>query len=200
MALDRSEDVYSNLTHKRIVFTSDSMSNCCGKLLVEVTGLTRSAWSILATLLLILLIFAIYSGNIEWRPAISDSIGYLQASHQLAKGEGLAFHDNHNLYKRSYFTLFAFNVSREGEANAYFSFPPGYPLLLASFERYVGSPSAAFFVGPFSVVGMVAATYGLGRRWFGENILVYYVLDDSSLFYADEILGRHFQTPILRRF
>ncbi len=60
---------------------------------------------------------------------ISDALGYVQASHQLAGGEGLAFVDPHNTPEHHYYLLYAFKTVRSGEANGYFGFFARRPIV-----------------------------------------------------------------------
>lgn len=102
---------------------------------------------------------------------ISDSIGYVQASHQLARGEGLAFVDPHNEIDRRYYTLYAFRVIRPGDPNRYFGLPPGVPVLAAAVEKVTGDPGAVHVLVPVLAAVLIASTYLLGtllvNAWVG---------------------------------
>jgi len=102
---------------------------------------------------------------------ISDCIGYVQASHQLARGEGLAFVDPHNQVDRRYYTLYAFKVVHPQEPNRYFGFPPGVPLLAAALERLTGDPNVVHVLVPILAALLVAETCLLGallvNSWAG---------------------------------
>ena len=104
-------------------------------------------------------------------PDISDSIGYVQASHQLARGEGLAFADPHNRIGQRYYTLYAFKVVYPESPYPYFSFPPALPLLGAAMERLVGDPAAVHALPPLTAALLVAVTCLLGmllvNKWAG---------------------------------
>lgn len=101
-------------------------------------------------------------------PVVSDSIGYFQASYQLARGQGLAFADPNNQVDHSYYTLYSFKVSRPGEKDRYFSYPPGVPWLSALFMKLSGNPGAAHWLIPVTATSLVAVTFLLGSLFFGR--------------------------------
>jgi hypothetical protein len=102
---------------------------------------------------------------------ISDSIGYVQASHQLARGEGLAFVDPHNQLDRRYYMLYAFKVIHPDDSNRYFGLLPGIPLFAAAVERLTGDPSAVHVLVPILAALLIAVMYPLGlllgNAWIG---------------------------------
>jgi hypothetical protein len=102
---------------------------------------------------------------------IPDNIGYFQASHQLAQGQGLAFADPHNRLDARYYTLHTFKVFRPKEPNRYLDYPPGLPLLAALLEVLVQNQDAVHFTVPIMAALLVASTSVLGilclRPWAG---------------------------------
>ena len=102
---------------------------------------------------------------------IPDTIGYVQASHQLARGEGLAFVDPNNQINERYYTLYAFKVVHADDRNRYFGYLPGVPLLAAAVERVTGDPEAVHAVQPMMAAVLVAFTYLFGAllidHWTG---------------------------------
>jgi 4-amino-4-deoxy-L-arabinose transferase-like glycosyltransferase len=99
-------------------------------------------------------------------PDIPDSIGYIQASHQLARGKGLAFVDLHNQVGHRYYTLYAFKVIHSGTPHRYFSLPPGAPVLAAVAEMVTGHPGTVHTLGPVLAAVLVAVTYFIGKLLF----------------------------------
>jgi len=95
-------------------------------------------------------------------PDISDSIGYIQASHQLAQGQGLAYVDPHNNVDRRFYTLYAFKVVHPEDRNLYFSLSPGTPVLAAALEKLMGNPMAIHWLVPGLAAALVFATFLLG--------------------------------------
>jgi len=63
--------------------------------------------------------------------------------------------------------LYAFKTIRPGEANGYFGFPPGVPLLGAALERATGNPRAVHWLTPLTAAGLVIAISALGRWLIG---------------------------------
>lgn len=93
---------------------------------------------------------------------VADTLGYVQAAHQLARGEGLAFVDPHNQLDRRYYLLYAFKVVRPTDPNRYFGFLPGVPLLGAMVERLTGNPNAVDVVTPLAAALVILITFWLG--------------------------------------
>jgi hypothetical protein len=98
---------------------------------------------------------------------VPDNVGYMQASHQLAQGEGLAFDDPHNRLDARFYTLHTFRVYRAGEPNRYFDYPPGLPLLAASAEVLTRDPNAVHLVVPLMAAVLVASVCILGALFGG---------------------------------
>jgi hypothetical protein len=98
---------------------------------------------------------------------VPDNIGYLQASHQLAQGQGLAFVDPHNRFDARYYTLHTFKVFRPGEPNRYLDYPPGLPLLAALLEALVQNQDAVHIAVPIMAALLVASTSALGILCLG---------------------------------
>ena len=96
-----------------------------------------------------------------------DSVGYMQAGHQLAQGQGLAFRDPHNRVSARYYTLHTFRVFREGEPNRYLDYPPGLPLLAALAQVLTQEPDAVHFVVPLMSAILVASVCVLGTLFGG---------------------------------
>jgi 4-amino-4-deoxy-L-arabinose transferase-like glycosyltransferase len=125
---------------------------------------------------------------------VPDSIGYAQASHQLAHGEGLAYVDSHNQPGRRYYLLYSFKIARPDDANGYFGFPPGVALLAAGLERFTGDPSAIHALVPILAVALSVVLCWLGALlvdvragwWAGLALLVAPTfLHFSTAFYSE---------------
>ena len=98
---------------------------------------------------------------------IPDNIGYMQASHQLAQGQGLAFADPHNRVDARYYTLHTFKVFRSGETHRYLDYPPGLPLLAALLETLTQNQNAVHLAVPIMAAVLVASTCVLGMLCIG---------------------------------
>lgn len=117
--------------------------------------------------LLIILTFAgwIFQRYYLADSGIPDSIGYMQASHQLARGQGLAFNDQHNEVAEPYYTLFSFKLQRPPDYRPYYTYPPGLPLLVAPFALVTGQPGAIHVgIAVLFIVLLISVTY-LVRQW-----------------------------------
>jgi hypothetical protein len=95
---------------------------------------------------------------------ISDTIGYVQAAHQLARGEGLAFKDPHNQVDRRYYMLYAFKVVRPGEPNRYFGLLPGVSVLAAVGERLTNDPDVVQLLTPIAAALLIVITFAFGTQ------------------------------------
>ena len=93
---------------------------------------------------------------------VPDTIGYVQAAHQLARGEGLAFKDPHNQVDRRYYMLNAFKVVRSDEPNRYFGLLPGVSVLAAAAERLTGAPDMVQVLPPISAALLILITFAFG--------------------------------------
>lgn len=103
-------------------------------------------------------------------PGGVDTIGYVQAAHQLARGEGLAYDDPNNQIDRRYYTLQSFRVFRPGDANRYYGNIPGTAILAAILERLSGDPGAVYILMPLLAVVLIGSTYLLGSRLFNGPV------------------------------
>ena len=102
------------------------------------------------------------------QPDISDSIGYIQASHQLARGQGLAYVDSHNRTGQRYYTLYAFKVVHPQDPNLYFGLPVGVPVLTAILEKLIGSQEPVHWFVPATAALLVLSTFSLGTLLFEQ--------------------------------
>jgi 4-amino-4-deoxy-L-arabinose transferase-like glycosyltransferase len=100
-------------------------------------------------------------------PGVPDSVGYMQASLQLAQGRGLAYADSHNAIGHSYYTLHTFKVFRPQSPNRYLDYPPGLPLIGAGLIRLTGRAGAVFWAVPLLAGLLMAATCLVGYLMFG---------------------------------
>jgi hypothetical protein len=121
---------------------------------------------------------------------ISDTLGYTQAAHQLANGDGLAYSDPHNRLDARYYMLYAFKVIRPSEANRSFGFLPGVPLLAAAAERLTGRPEAVHIVTPVAAALTILVIFWLGSllldAWSGWwACLALFVAPTFARFSAD---------------
>ncbi len=133
----------------------------------------RSATLALGALLVLLLLAGwAYVGLRQRQPTISDTIGYVVAGRGLAQGNGLAYDDPLNEEIGPYFTLYAFGVTRPGDARFFLGFPPGYPLLVGAGIWLAGTDAAAFLVSPLLALLALLGAWGLawtatGSPWAG---------------------------------
>jgi len=108
----------------------------------------------------------------DTQPVVSDSIGYIIAGQEFAKGNGFTFTDSNNLTAGSFFYPHAFRMVENNSNQAAFGYPPGYPFLIAISIFMSGKIGAAYYVVPFfSVLGLLVV-YGLGvvlteNKWIG---------------------------------
>src|SRR5690606_6945760 len=106
-----------------------------------------------------------FGALVERTPTISDPLGYLHAGERLAAGRGPTYEDANDAIAGPYFVLYAFQVSRAGDAAHYLGYPPGFPLLLAA-GALLGAIHA---VVPLLAGLTVLATYGLGAALTGSR-------------------------------
>jgi hypothetical protein len=140
-----------------------------GAFAVQRTGklqdLVRPGWLLL---LLALGCGAAFLLLAERQPNVADTIGYVYAGEQLARGEGLVYHDTNNRVEAPYFAPFAFNILRPGSPDPAFGFPPGLPLLLAAGILLAGN-GAVHFVVPLLSAAALWLTFLLGRELVGNS-------------------------------
>lgn len=101
---------------------------------------------------------------------IADTIGYVQAAHQLARGEGLAYRDPHNRIDHRYYTLYAFKVVQADQPHRFLGLLPGVSILAAAAERLTGSPAMAQVITPLAAAGLILMTFALGATLMGAWI------------------------------
>lgn len=121
--------------------------------------------------LLIILAFVLSLAYMQPNPTITDTIGYVQASRQLAEGKGLAYFDPHNRDGHSFYTLYAFKVMRPDNPNPYFSYPPGTAILAAALAKLLGRSAAMPVFSALMAALAIASISCLGtllhHRWSG---------------------------------
>lgn len=128
-------------------------------------------WLLAGTLLLAVAALVIALSQRGADSDVSDTIGYVQAAHQLARNEGLAFRDVHNQVDHRYYMLYAFKVIRPDEPNRYFGLLPGVSVLAAAWELLTGEPDAVHALTPIAAALLVMITFAFGNiladAWVG---------------------------------
>jgi hypothetical protein len=97
-----------------------------------------------------------------------DPLAYKVAGERLAAGQGFSYCHPHNAQIGPYFTLSGFNLQVGDDACLYLNYPIGFPLLLATAQRLVGSPSAAWYVPAVSATVELLAVFAIGTALFGR--------------------------------
>lgn len=120
-------------------------------------------WLLAGAMLLALAALVIALSQSGADEEVPDTIGYVQAAHQLARGEGLAFQDPHNQVDRRYYMLYAFKVVRPAEPNRYFGLLPGVSVLAAAVERLTGNPAMVQILTPIAAALLILITFAFGR-------------------------------------
>ncbi len=124
--------------------------------------LRTNKWPLTGAVLLAVTVLVIALSHRGADTDISDTIGYVQAAHQLARDEGLAFKDPHNQVDRRYYMLYAFKVTRAGEPDRYFSLLPGVSVLAAAGERLIGDPAVVQMLTPGAAALLILITLAFG--------------------------------------
>jgi hypothetical protein len=120
------------------------------------------------TAALVIIIGLAFFRFVQTTPDVSDSIGYIVAAEGLVSGQGLAYEDPNNRLAEPFFFLYSFKVQRSNDTRLFFSYPPGFPLLLTLPIMLTGTTQAAHYVVPILAIMTIPFLFLLGKLLSGD--------------------------------
>jgi len=96
-----------------------------------------------------------------------DTTGYVYAAEQLARGQLPRYCNDYNELIGPYFTYYAFSANPNVPGPCrFYSYPIGFPLLLAGARWLTGHPQAVYYVVPLLALWGLVGVFVLGWLLF----------------------------------